>query len=74
MEKNCFSIALENMFAEKAVLIVRLKGGEGREEIHKCKNIQEAKDVRKEMLATREDISFALVATETEYKNFQNLL
>jgi hypothetical protein len=68
--KSIFSIALENMFTEKAVLIVRLKGT-AREEIIKCESLQEAKDVRKEMFATRQDISFALVATESQYKTFQ---
>jgi hypothetical protein len=52
----------------KAVLIIRLKGSV-REEAIKCESVQEAKDVRKEMFADRQDISFAIVMKEEEYQN-----
>jgi hypothetical protein len=52
----------------KAVLIIRLKGAEAREEVIKCESIQEAKDVRKEMFATRQDISFAIVMKEEAFQ------
>ena len=71
MNKTIFANALENMFNDTAVIIFRVKGSD-KEQIIKCLNIDEARETRKHMFATRNDISFALVAYEREYKEFFN--
>jgi hypothetical protein len=64
MEKTIFAIALEKMFEDKAVLIVRFKNQN--EETIKCNSLNEAKKLREKMFE-RNDISYALAVTEKEF-------
>jgi hypothetical protein len=58
---------------DKGILLIRMKGAAD-EQVVECESVEHAKALRAELFKTCENVSYAFVAKESEYKTFKKLL